>query len=696
MSRRARVISLGVLITLAVGGALLGWLESPSFDRFVARRLTRELAKRHIRAEIGWLDVHPFQLRMEIHHLRLYAGRASIPFFQLTDLDVQVRIRALWKRQFELQRLDLREPTVRLFFDERGRSNLSGLNLAAFEGKPSGAGGRVRIGRLSLEAGTIIYNHARHHTTGQIRHLTVGVRPQAGATRVRVHTDRIDARWDRRRIERAGLDLDLVVKGDEAEVRTARITTPFVNALVRGRVEHWSAPAYDVQLTSTLDLARLTADLRPGVRLAGIAELTGRVAGRGKRFHLTGQVRAPKMRVGGVRLSAFRFQARGERGETGELKKPESSSGFAVRGILQLGRIRPGVIELIDFRSPVFIASHGITLASFSASTLRGTVTGRVDIAFRGTSTIEAAFQSIDLHQAVAAIAGRAYPVTGSVHGHTRFQWPGTKFGAIAGRAWVSIEPLSTEANALLPTRGTALVAIDRRRIEIRASNVTVGTARIRTSGWVTWRKELDLRIQTTFPDLTEAEPFLEVLEIDLGKLSHGAVKALSGAGRFTGRIQKTREGVSLAGVGRVRHLDLKPGTLVSSRAHIAYRRGVVTLTDVDARFDDGSRATVTLFRHDFGAAESAVRGRVYRMNLSQWWRRLDFQLPVTGIATGDFDFTGLPGAPQGRATVVIAGGEVEAPQFTIVFDRLSGQLIARDSTYRWRNVRLEMGPSEV
>ncbi|GEM_PF-4869388 len=696
MSRKARVINLGFLVILVGAITLLGWLESASFDRFVARRLTRELAKRHIRAEIGWLDVHPFQLRMEIHHLRLYAGRASIPFFQLTDLDVQVRIRALWKRQFELQRLDLREPIVRLSFDERGRSNLNGLSLATFKERGPSGGGRLRIGRLSVEAGTIIYHHARHHTTGQVQHLVVRVRPEAGATRVRVHTDRIDARWDHRRIERASLDLDAVMKGDEAEIRAARITTPFVDARIRGRVERWSAPAYDVRLTSTLDLARLTADLHPGVTLAGIAELTGRVTGQGKRFRLTGQIRAPKMRVGGVRLSAFQFQARGGPAGDIELRKPESSSGFTVRGLLRLGRIRPGMIELTKFQSPVLIESEGIALPSFSAATLRGTIIGRVNIVFRGTSTIEATFQSIDVHQAVAAIAGRAYPVAGRVHGQARFQWPATKFGEIAGRARVNMESPLTEVGDLLPARGTAIVAIDRRGIEIRTSRLIVGTARIRTSGWVTWKKELDLRIQTVFPDLAEVEPFLDVLAIDLGKLSHGAVKSLSGAGRFTGRIQKTREGVSLTGAGRVRHLDVTPGTLISGRARIAYRHGVVTLTDVDARFDDGSRAVVTLFRHDFGAAESAVKGRVYRANLSQWWRRLDFQLPITGIVTGDFDLRGLPGAPQGRATVVITGGEVEAPQFTIAFDRLSGELIARDATYQWRNVKLEMGPSEI
>ncbi|MBI3951472.1 MAG: translocation/assembly module TamB domain-containing protein [Acidobacteria bacterium] len=683
-----------VLVIIAIGIiALIGWLNSPSFDRFAAERIKHELAKLNIRAEIGQADVHPFNLTVDIRNMRLFAGQASVWFFEANGFDVKLKILDLFSKRLLLDQLRLVNPTFNLAFDAQGRPNTADIDLTPLRKRPKG-GAELEIGRILIEGGTFIYKNEANATSGNAGAMEIGIKPQPDVTRVNIKARDAYFLVNDKRYDIASFEINTGVNEQGAKLDRVRIVTSYVDAVVSGTMRHWAKPEYDLSLASSLDLAHFTRDIKPGVTLTGTAELTARVTGQEKQFRLTGNVTSPKMGVGGIQLIALRFEGQG--GNTGE-QAAEDLEALVVRGLLQASRIQTGVIELAGFRGSVVIATDQIEVNRFSASTLPGTVAGDATIKFDGTSTADAVFQSVDLHQAVATVARREFPVAGSVSGDVSLHWPATHFTQIVGRARANIESLASETGELLPTSGTATVDISRRGLNILDSDLTIGTAQANVAGLITWSNRLDLQVDATFNNLIEENLFLDALDIDLSKLTRGAVRSLSGTGTFSGRIEGPVSRVSLSGMGTIRGLNMEPGQLLAGRANIEYHNRVVTLTDVTASLDDGSRASLDLFRVDLNVENGiAIKGQVQQFNLSRWWERINFSLPVTGIATGSFDLTGLPGAPRGQADITLVQGRLQPPQFTVAFDRLTANLTVTERGYQLAQVRLERGPNVI
>lgn len=690
----------GLLVVAALGFiGLVGWLNSASFDQFVARRLADELAKLNVRAEIGQVDVRPLDLSLEIHQMRLFAGEAPSPFFAVTLLEAKLKILDVLSRRFELHYLRLNEPVVNLVFDAQGRSNLADIDLAPLRRRRPEEGPDVEIGQIAIHQGVIVYNHQQNQTSGEARRVQIAVRPEPQAIGVTLTTEQAYVCWNERVVDDVSVELAATLNQQGATLSRARLTTPFADALMNGTMRHWSKPEYELSVISTLDLTRLAEEMKLSVELSGTAELMSRIAGQDTRFQLTGTLTSPKLGIAGVQLVALRLQAEGS--TAGEVDTSDSAGAneqaFWLRGLWQSRRIRPGGVELSDFRGALLVTPDGIDISRFSASTLRGQVAGEASIKFAGTSSLDAVFRSLDLHQAVAHLAGRDWPISGTVGGHARFQWPATEFEQIAGRAQVRIESPTSEISEFLPARGIATVAISGRGIHVLDSQVTIGAAQIDVRGWIGWDRAVDLKVAAALPRLAEQERFLTTLGIDLRHLTRGIVATLSGSGSFLGHLRSRGHQITLSGGGTIRDLKLASGSLTMGRAQIEYHDRVVTLTKTTAVFDDGSRLTLALFRDELERENGiTLKGELQQISLGQWRNLLDVSLPLTGQATGDFDLTGLPGALRGRADITVVRGRIQPPQFTMAFDRLTVRFIAHEMGYEVSPLKLERGPNVI
>jgi translocation and assembly module TamB len=698
-----RVVYLVLLIVALGAGILLWWLSSPSFDRFVAERVQRELAKLNIRAQIGQVEARPFDLAVDIRNLRLFAGDESVPFFEMAGLEAELKILDLFSRQFELHRLKLKQPTVSVVFDEQGRSNLSAIDLTPLKKERPEGTQDIRIGHISIEGGTVVYNHRPNHTSGEARNLEIIIQPETESARITVNARDTHVSFNDRRFDDLSFEIKTAVSRKGADIERARIVTPFIDAVLNGAMRRWSRPEYDLNVASTLDLSGLSREVDLGVSLKGDAELHGRITGEAASWNIEGNAVSSKMTVGGVQLAAFRFDMEGgttgsELAAAGATPPTNDSTAFWLQGLLRLDRILPGLIWLRDFHSPVLITAEQMTLKSFFAATLKGAVTGSAVVSFHGGSSATADFRSIDFHEAAALVGGREYPVAGSVRGQCRFTWPATRFNQIAGTARVTIDSVRSETNIpWLPSSGTLAARVDRHAIVITDSDLKIGAAQARVTGRVTWKKDFDLHIETQSSDLAEAEKFLAVLDINLNRLTRGAVERLSGTGAFSGRIEKTSRRVSLSGIGTINNLALSDGRITTARSHIEYGDGVVMLTDGAVSLADGSQVQLARLRYELDVENGlSLQGTMRGLNVQPWADRFGLALPLTGRATGEFSLTGLPGALEGQTTFTLADGAMDLFEFSGHFDRITGQIIANRSQYDWRDVRVQFGDSLV
>lgn len=681
------VAALGVL-------ALLGWVSSSGFDRYVAGLIQRELTKLNIRAEIEQVDVNVFQGTAQIGPGRLFVGQQATPFFEFAHLQIKIRILDLFSRHFELNQLTLANPTVNLIFDEAGRSNLTGIDLSPLRKRRAPDEPDIEIGRIVIDDGAVVFNHQPSRVSGQAQALQIGVEPEQQATRLRVNSDRVILQLDQRRLDNLALELNVLLTRDGASIERGRIVNSFADALISGAVHNWSKPSYELSLASTVDLTQLMRQLSPAASLSGTAELNGKITGEEKEFRFKGYVAAPRLDVTGIRATELRFDGEGG---TADAAPASDAAILEWQGSLQSRLIQVGFVQLEGFRGLVYVTPKEIEIRRFSATTLHGSVAGDATIALHGTSTVDATLRALNVRQAVTKIIRQQLPLDGRLSAQVRVQWPATNVGQLVGRARVSIEPPSPGAGEFLPVSGTADVDVTRRGLSVARSNIQLGSTQVTAAGTIAWNGAMDLQLDAEFENLAEQNRMLEALGVDLSQLTQGAVTALSGRGHFSGRIQGRGHQLTLAGTGTIRELDLTSGRLMAGQADVEYRAGVVTLTNTSATFDDGARIELVSFQT--GAMQLGgltLRGQINNLDVRSWMNRIGLSIPLTGAATGQFDLTGLPHAPRGRIDVTVVKGRLQPPQFTVAFDRLTATVLATETGYQIEQLKLERGPNII
>lgn len=688
--------ALVLMLAVAVVGllALLGWVSSSGFDRYVAGLIQRELTKLNIRAAIEQVDVNVFQGTASIGSTRLFVGHQEMPFFQFAHLQAKIRILDLFSRHFELHRLTLVSPMVNLVFDETGRSNLTGIDLSPFK-RPRGPDEPdIEIGRIVIDDGVVVFNHRPSRVSGEAQALQIAVEPDQRATRLRIHSDEIFIQLNERRLDDLAFELNALLIRDGATIERGRITGLLGDALISGTVRNWNNPTYELSLASTIELTQLMRMFSPATSGSGTAELTGKITGQGKEFRFNGHIACPTLDVAGIHTSELRLD-----GEGGTADAMSASDALLLRwqGLLQSRLIHVGFVRLDGFRGRVHVTPQAIEVRHFSATTLRGSVTGDATVALHGTSTVDATFRALDIRDVATKIIRPQLPLSGHLSGHVRLQWPATNVGQLVGRARVSIEPPLSRSGEFLPISGTADVGVTRHRLAIAHSNIQLGSTRATVAGTLAWNGVMDLQLDADFQNLAEQNRMLEALGVNLRQLTEGAVTALSGSGHFSGRVQGRGHQLTLTGTGTIRDLDLTSGRLISAQADVDYRTGIVRLTNTSATFDDGARIELASFQTgSMQVGGLTLRGQINNLDVRSWMNRIGLNLPLTGAATGRFDLNGLPHAPRGRIDLTIVKGRLQPPQFTVAFDRLTATVLATESGYQIEQLKLERGPNTV
>ncbi|HEV3471132.1 MAG TPA: translocation/assembly module TamB domain-containing protein [Pyrinomonadaceae bacterium] len=548
----------------------------------------------------------------------------------------------------------------------------------------------------------------------------------------------------------AGSIAGLILSDAEAELRDERLTGSAAG-LSAGSVTFEGGRASGVQASGidferapsgearvTVDGARASSVVSDGTTVSGVqasgvearvaADSSAEVAVRQVRVGglQTAQARTGALNIAGVRLSvspggrvegssgdinagtvAF-TTGRGPEGqgraENVRLARPrfvlEPGGRYRASADLSLGGGVLGTMKLGSARAAVVATGDQIQLNDFVAEVFGGRAQGSATVATgrRGTSSVRAGFENVDVGGLVAALTGRAVPLTGGATGTANLTFPGTNFQAASGRLEAQFSGATgRDETARTPLTGDLALTADRGLFQIERANLRTGATELSATGRFSFAGGSDLAVDLNSADAAELQAvalstgLLPDLEERVREMGVGLAGNLTFKGRVTGDLDRP----VVNGRFELGSLTVRGRDLGALSADIASDAAATRIENGRLVERDGGGAQFAAVIPRAGVNNISFEATLENANAADLVAALGLggrtapgaTPPVTdnlaglGPASGRISVTGYPGAMSGSADLRVAAGRIGGQPY---------EEIAARATFSGSKVNLE------
>jgi translocation and assembly module TamB len=485
-----------------------------------------------------------------------------------------------------------------------------------------------------------------------------------------------------------------------------------------------------------------------GVTVAGL-QINTSVTGRGADYHATGEVASSALAAEGFRVNGLRVKTRvdgkgDEYNATANLSTGEAVGNgveissvrlddakikgegdhFNASAALNVAALKSDRITVSGVRGRLMADRSKVSLESFTADTLGGTVAGNLTVAYGGgASSVDVQFRSLDLDQAATAAAAKQVQVRGTANGMARLQFPGLNYQAATGRIDASfdaaVSPPQSDSEPL-PGKGEVALVATGRGFNIERAFVRSPNSDLTVTGTVGWKGEASLDVKFNSQDMAEVQRAGEAFGLVTDEMKQQYPVALSGPGQFTGRLDGTLESPRVNGHVKLDSIqaagdiasDVPAQEVGSFEGDVDYNSNLLRVDNAALVRPDGSRADFSLnARLDSEAAKDkngiAVKANVQNFDLPSLVRVVQPGLDSLigrGTVTGAIDLRGLPGprSIEGTANLSLNAGEFNLPSpgeedAKVSIPEFTGNITIANSELAVENLRMRIGnESEV
>jgi len=509
-----------------------------------------------------------------------------------------------------------------------GRLILTDAVAELREGNLSGSAGSVAAGSVGFDGGRL----------DNVRASDVRFAQGAGGeTRVMVGAARAD------RVAAQGATINgVAANGVEATVGADQSVRATANGVRVGGITTAQAR------TGSINIA--------GVRLA--VSPAGRVEASSGDISVGTVALANQGRAEGVRLArpSFVLEPGGRYRASADL-----SLGGGVLGEMSLGSARAAVVATND----------RIQLTDFVAQIFNGTASGDATISTsrRGTSTLDASFQGVDVGGLIAAVSGRAVPLTGAATGTASLRFPGTDFAAASGRVEAEFAGATgREETARTPVEGTLLVVAERGDFQIERANLQTGGTGLTASGRFSLRGDSDLAINLDSTDASELQRVVLSTGLlpDIERMLNDRGISLAGRLRFDGTVRGALADPLVNGRIELGSLLARGRDLGSLSAEVVSDAGATRINNGRLAEPDGGGIQFAAVIPRSGTDNVSFEATLDRAEAGNLLAALGLGggaagqgLAGLGPASGKVSVAGFPGAMTGSADLRVAAGRL-------------------------------------
>jgi translocation and assembly module TamB len=487
-----------------------------------------------------------------------------------------------------------------------------------------------------------------------------------------------------------------------------------------------------------------------GVTVAGL-QVNASISGKGADYHANGEVTSSTFSADGFRVSGLRVktnvegkgdeynataalstgQAAGQGVEVSSVRVDDAKikgagDRFNVSAALNVPALKSERISVSGLSGRLTADRSKVSLESFTAATLGGTVAGSATIAYSGgASSVDVQFRALDLDQAATAAAARQVQVRGTANGTARLQFPGLNYQAATGRIDATFDAAVSPAESAsepLPGKGEIALVANGRGFNIERAFVRSANSDLTVTGSVGWKGDANLDVKFNSQDMAEVQRTVEAFGLFTEEMKQQYPVALNGPGQFTGRISGSLDNPSVSGHLKLDSIqstgdtvsDVPPQEVGSFEGDIDYSPTLLRIDNAALVRPDGSRADFSLTaRLDAEAVKDkngiAVKANVQSFDLPSLVRVAQPRLASLigrGTITGTVDLTGLPGPRSiaGTANLSLSAGEFNLPSteegqedVKVTIPEFTGNISFANSELAVQNLRMRMGnQSEV
>ena len=675
------------LVGLAAIGAAILVVRSDWFYEKVRERIveTVETATGG-RAALGAFRFDAGQLRVDIRDFTLRGTEPATkpPLVHASSITIGLKIISLFRRDVDIQYVDVRDPHIYLIIYPDGRTNVPSPKI-----KKSGDRNAIEtlikltIARFSLQNG-IFELDARGKTpfTANGRNLDARFLYELGGPRYRgdVSIQPLDVDWGGQERVPFGVQMAVTLEKNRIGISSARFATGMSTVDLSGAIDDLISPrislSYDAR-ASAADASRIfhiRGLQRGAVQVGGNAEWSGP-----QNYSVTGNLHAVE-----VDFQQLPFAFRNFRGDGALRAAPEgvNISGLRLSGEAVNGRNRVPVNGRI---SEIGIRGSNLDL--------RGTALGFLGGAFRGDMRVE----NLDRFRVVGEINGLEARRAVTLYSREPLPWDSLISGMIDINASLRRgNDLRASANLMLapaaqgpPVHGQIAATYDARTgaLELRQSALALPNSRIDVSGSVgrTMRIHLETRDLNDFlPVLGQSAASLPVKLESGSAVFDGTTNGQPGDPQIAGHVALTR--FSYSG----KSFDALQADINASSQNVRFQNGALARGTLRAQFQ------LSVGLQDWKTGDSSPisgNGSVHNASLPDLIALLD-QKPfaATGLVDASGQIAGTIGSPQINGDLNIAKGSFEGEPF----DRFTGRVSYTDRAVQLASGRLNAGSKQA
>jgi autotransporter translocation and assembly factor TamB len=425
-----------------------------------------------------------------------------------------------------------------------------------------------------------------------------------------------------------------------------------------------------------------------GVRVGGVTTAearTGSINIAGVRLSVSpaGRVEATS---GDINVGTVALQNQG-RAENVRLARPqfvlEPSGRYRASADLSLGGGVLGQMNLGAARANVVATNDQIRLSDFVAQVFNGRAAGDATISTtpRGASVLSANFQGVDVGGLIAALTGRAVPLTGAATGTADLRFPGTNFGAASGRLEAEFDGATgRDETARTPVTGTLAVNAVNGNFEIERANLRTGQTELTATGRFSLRGDSDLAVRLDSADASELQrvALSTGLLPDIEKQLNDRGVQLAGGLTFDGTVSGPLSDPLVNGRFELGALTAGGRNLGSLSAEIVSNAAETRINNGRLAEPDGGGAQFAAVIPRAGENNVSFEATLDQANAGNLAGALGLggavneSLAGLGPASGRINVTGYPGDMAGSANLRVGAGRVGEQPYEEITARLN------------------------
>ncbi len=636
---------------------------NPLIQRYVVHTLERvtggQVALKSI--SIRWLSLEITMKGLVIHG-REPAG--TEPLFAADEVQAGLRIDSFWGRKVSLNDLLVQRPQVHIRVEKDGSSNVPVPQNASSRKPTRETLFDLRIRRLQLQNGWILYNDVRTPLAVEGNNLRLALDASRSANEP-MYLGTIDWQSIQFTAKRflpwpVSVSAKFMLRRDGFTLEQGILSAGRSHVDAQVEMQDYLQPKWSFRYRGWVNLLDLRENLRSPETPTGLVDVHGEGTFADGQLHGSGSYSGHD-----ITLTYPIFRA----------------SGLSSRGSVQMD-------------------NSGLVVPDFLALAFGGTVKGRVTMRFDGLKfRADTHVQDAHLAGVLPAIEHPGFPVD-ELHWDTLISadttetWSGPfqHFEITGTMQWVSPD---TVAFGHIPVDGDWEIRYryDPETLMVNSGEFETPASRGTISGLLAPRNTgIDVRFETGA--LESYRDFINAIR-DTPPNSPDAIKVITGSARWEGKISGPSGGPTFAGHVRgegVRYdglaLDSVEGELSYSPEELTFSRAHLWSGPMDAVMDLALELHKWSFLPD-STWSADVNLEATPVDALQ--QLLSLSYPVRGDLSGQFHGHGTRKAPSVTGLFDLANGEA----YSVTFNRLRGQLTLMPDEVRIGNAELRLFPPE-